>query len=78
MSSRCIESTVEEAVLEWSERLRYALPNGPEMAASELAAERETFGDVVLVSQLQDAIARINPNIPDIRRTNNCKLRRPF
>ncbi len=64
MSNKFTESTVEEAVLEWSEGLQYAVLHGPEIAPGESAAERESFGDVVLVARLQDAIERINPNIP--------------
>lgn len=64
MDNKFTESTVEEAVLEWAEGLRYALLHGPQIAPGESAAERESFGDVVLVGRLQDAIERINPNIP--------------
>ena len=58
------ESTVEEAVLEWVESLGYAVLFGPEIAPGEPAAERETFGDVVLVGRLRDAIERLNKNVP--------------
>lgn len=56
MQSTFAESTVEEAVLEWAEGLEYAILHGPEIAPGEPAAERETFGDVVLVQRLADAI----------------------
>lgn len=64
MSSKFTESTVEEAVLEWTDGLACAVLHGPEIAPGERAAERESFGDVVLVGRLQDAIGRINPQIP--------------
>ena len=64
MSSKVTESTVEEAVLEWSEGLQYALLHGPAISPGELAAERQSFGDVVLVGRLQEAIQRINPKVP--------------
>jgi type I restriction enzyme, R subunit len=58
------ESTVEEAVLEWAAGLQYGVLFGPEIAPSEPAAERASFGDVLLVARVRDALARINPKIP--------------
>ena len=65
MMSVFTESTVEEAVLEWTDELAYAVLHGPEIAPGEPAAERETFGDVLLMGRLRDAIERINPKVPD-------------
>ena len=65
MTNRFTESTVEEAVLEWADGLAYAVLHGPEIAPGELAAERESFGDVVLVGRLREAIERTNPHIPE-------------
>ena len=59
------ESIVEEAALEWFGELGYAVGHGPQLAPGEPAAERASFGDVVLVGRLRDAIARLNPAIPD-------------
>lgn len=64
MSKSFTESTVEEAVLEWVEALTYGVLHGPEIAPGEPAAERDSFGDVLLIDRLRDAIARINPEIP--------------
>ena len=64
MGSKFTESTVEEAVLEWAEGLAYAVQYGPEIAPDEPAAERESFGEVLLMGRLRDAIARINPKVP--------------
>ncbi|MCY7389096.1 MAG: DEAD/DEAH box helicase, partial [Burkholderiales bacterium] len=58
------ESIVEDAALTWFGELGYARAHGPAMAPGEPAAEREGFGDVVLVSRLRDAIGRLNPTIP--------------
>ena len=58
------ESTVEAAALEWFGALGYAVGHGPQLAPGEPAAERDGFGDVVLVGRLRDAIARLNPKIP--------------
>ena len=59
------ESTVENAALEWFEQLDYAVGHGSDFAPGETTSERDSFGDVVLVSRLRDAIARLNPTIPD-------------
>jgi type I restriction enzyme, R subunit len=59
------ESIVEDAALEWLGELGYAVGHGPHMAPGEPAAERDSFGEVVLVRRLQEALRRINPGIPE-------------
>ncbi len=59
------ESIVEDAALSWFGELGYAVGHGPHLAPGEPAAERESFGDVVLVGRLREAIGRLNPAIPD-------------
>jgi len=63
-SARFTESTVEEAVLEWTGTLDYAVLHGPNIAPEERTAERTSYGDVVLAGRLKDALARLNPSIP--------------
>jgi type I restriction enzyme, R subunit len=58
------ESIVEDAALAWFRELGYAIGHGPHIAPGEPASERASFGDVVLVSRLRDAIARLNQAIP--------------
>jgi len=58
------ESTVEEAVLEWAEALDYAVLHGPDIAPEEPAAERTSYGEVVLAGRLKEAISRLNPRVP--------------
>ena len=58
------ESGVEEAALSWFKELGYAVAHAPHLAPGEIAAERSSFADVVLVGRLRDAIARLNPAIP--------------
>jgi len=58
------ESTVEEATLCWFEELGYTVVNGPTIAPGEMFAERTTYGDVVLLQRLRDALSRINPSVP--------------
>src|SRR6478609_5749716 len=64
MSAGVAESTVEEAALGWFEELSYTVVHGPEIAPGELFAERETYGEIVLVKRLREALARINPDVP--------------
>jgi type I restriction enzyme, R subunit len=59
------ESVVEDAALTWFGQLGYAIGHGPHMAPGEPAAERDSFGDVVLVERLRDTIRRLNPAIPE-------------
>jgi len=59
------ESIVEDAALEWFGELGYAVGHGPHMAPGEPASERASFGEVVLVGHLRDAIRRLNGTIPE-------------
>ena len=59
------ESIVEDAALEWFGELGYAVGHGPHLAPGEPAAERDSFGEVVLVRRLRQAIRRLNPVIPE-------------
>ena len=59
------ESIVEDAALEWFGELGYAVGQGPHLAPGEPAAERDSFGEVVLVGRLRAAIRRLNPAIPE-------------
>jgi len=58
------ESVVEQATVVWFEELGYTVFSGPTIAPGELFAERESYGDVVLVKRLRDALGRINPVVP--------------
>lgn len=59
------ESVVEDAALSWFRELAYAIGHGPHLAPGEPAAERASFGDVVLVGRLRVAIRKLNPAIPE-------------
>ena len=63
------ESVVEDAALSWYRELGYAVAHGPALVPGEPAAERESFGDVILVGRLRDAIRRLNPAIPEEARS---------
>src|SRR6266849_5330135 len=58
------ESVLEEAALDWFVELGYAVAPAPHLAPGEIATERDSFSDVVLVPRLRDAIAHLNPAIP--------------
>ena len=62
------ESMVEDAALEWFGELEYAVGHGPHLAPVEQAAERESFGEVVLVGRLREAIRRLPWPFPRRRR----------
>lgn len=64
MPSHIAETHVEEAALEWFERLGYVVKNASEIAPDTHNPERFTYGDVVLVDRLKQAIARLNPSLP--------------
>ncbi|MDY0281439.1 MAG: type I restriction endonuclease subunit R, partial [Salinivirgaceae bacterium] len=59
------ESLIEEATLQWFGELGYAVQCGPTLAPGEPAAERDSFGDVVIAGRLREAIERLNPAIPE-------------
>jgi type I restriction enzyme R subunit len=59
------ESVVEDAALTWFGDLGYTVGHGPHLAPGEPASERNSFGEVVLVGRLRDAIRRLNPAIPE-------------
>jgi type I restriction enzyme R subunit len=58
------EAAVEDAALSWFEELGYAIAHGEQIAPDEPGAERESYGDVVLIGRLRDAIDRLNSDIP--------------
>src|SRR5437016_5565923 len=64
MSPGVAESTVEEAALSWFEELGYAIVHGPDIGPGELFAERQGYGEVVLVKRLRESLQHINPDIP--------------
>jgi len=50
------ESTVEDAALAWLEAIDWRIAHGPDIAPGEPAAERDDYGQVVLVQRLRDAL----------------------
>jgi type I restriction enzyme R subunit len=58
------ESDIEKAALDWFAELGYTVLHGPEIAPGASDAERSTYKEVVLTRRFEDAVARLNPNIP--------------
>ena len=58
------ESDVEEAALEWLQEVGYTVTGGPGIAPGEPRAERGSYREVILAGRLQQALARLNPGLP--------------
>ncbi|MGH9832903.1 MAG: type I restriction endonuclease, partial [Blastocatellia bacterium] len=63
--SNFTESVVEEAALDWLGKLGWAAINGSQIAPGEPTSERADYAQVVLAQRLRDALARLNPQLPD-------------
>jgi type I restriction enzyme R subunit len=62
--SKINEDTVEQAALRWFQDLGYRYLHGSALAPDGSAPERESFGHVLLLDRLRQALARINPHVP--------------
>jgi len=58
------ESIVEDAALDWFGEQGYAVRRGLQIAPGEPTAERDSFGEVVLMERLHEAIWLLNLAIP--------------
>lgn len=58
------ENTVEQAALTWFQELGFTKLHGPEISEDGIAPERTGYSDVVLRARLENAIAKLNPNLP--------------
>ncbi|MGY8682063.1 type I restriction endonuclease subunit R [Bradyrhizobium sp. UFLA05-153] len=62
------EDDVEQAMLEWLAGLGWSTAHGPSISppdAKTPGTERDSYRDVILRHRLADAIARLNPHIPN-------------
>jgi type I restriction enzyme, R subunit len=57
------ESHVEDAALSWLADLGYAPADGVGIGPDGSAAERENYGEVLLLKRLREATARLNPTL---------------
>ena len=64
MTTQTNEGTVESAALDYLRELGYKTTHGNIIAPEAQKPERMSYGDVVLVGRLKDAIERLNPMIP--------------
>ena len=59
------EADVEAAALAWLENLGWSVAHGPDIAPGSAGAERDDYGQVVLERRLRDALAGLNPGLPE-------------
>ena len=59
------EADVEAAALAWLENLGWGVAHGPDIAPGSADAERDDYGQVVLERRLRDALAGLNPGLPE-------------
>ena len=59
------EATVENAALTWFGDLGYEVGHGPHLAPDEPAVEQDSFGQVVLMRRLREAIQPLDPASPN-------------
>ena len=62
------ESTIEQAAIDWLKDLGYTYAFGPEIAFDGERPERGDYQGTLLLGRLQDAIARLNPDLPPAAR----------
>ena len=67
------ESIVEQASLAWLESMDYTILSGLEIAPSEVQAERDNYGQVILERRLKQALQRLNPQVPADALALTCK-----
>ena len=72
------ETEVEDAALEWLERLGWNVVHGPDIAPDTPGAERADYGRVALERRVYDALALLNPDLPETTLDDACRnLTRP-
>ena len=59
------EAHVEQATLAWLNQIGWAVAHGPDIAPDAPSAERSDYEQVVLAQRLRDALAELNPVLPD-------------
>lgn len=59
------ESAVEEMAIEELESRGFTYISGVDLAPDAMNPERNSYGDVLLISRLQRALHKLNPSIPD-------------
>ncbi len=67
------EDQLEQEALGWLNEVGYQVLYGPDIAPDGDAPERADYRQVVLVDRLRNAIARLNPDIPNVAREDALK-----
>jgi len=62
------ESTIEQAAIDWLKELGYDYAFGPEIAFDGERPERGDYQETLLLGRLQDALTRLNPDLPPAAR----------
>ncbi|MBN1452170.1 MAG: type I restriction endonuclease subunit R, partial [Anaerolineales bacterium] len=62
------ESTIEQATIDWLIELGYDYAFGPEIAFDGERPERGDYQEALLLGRVQDALARLNPDLPPAAR----------
>lgn len=58
------EDLIEQVALQWLTELGYEILHGPDIAPGTANAERDDYGQTVLVDRLRQSLARLNPTLP--------------
>lgn len=58
------EDIIEKSAIQLLQEIGWEYAHGREISPEGLFCERDSFGDVLLVARLQDAIKALNPDIP--------------
>lgn len=64
MTAKITESEIERFAVELLEKQGYEYYYGPDIAPDGDTPARRSFEDVLLLKELKEAVARINPTIP--------------
>ena len=67
------EDQLEQEALSWLAEVGYTHVYGPDIAPDGSAPERADYRQVMLVDRLREAIARLNPGIPNVAREDALK-----
>ena len=64
------ENAIENFAIELLQRISYQYIYGPDIAPDSAVPERESFEDALLLSRLEAAISRLNPQVPPTARAD--------
>ena len=59
------EADVEQIALDWLQTIGWTVTHGPDIAPETPTAERSGYDQVVLEQRLRDALANLNPDLPN-------------